>query len=120
VGLASATALPKCVTSQLVVWMGVPGKRTFGPAVPTQTVTVGPGATVHTTLRVVVPYWDPICKPVIATSLKVYPPNNTVARNIPFQLVLQMQHPGGGRSCGWGDSLSVRGPIVPRVGIPGH
>ena len=67
--------------------MGIPGSGAAGSMYyPTRTVTVTPGATVHTVLRIANAnnYPNTMCKPVTATSIKVYPPNNTVARPAPW------------------------------------
>ncbi|HZC73692.1 MAG TPA: DUF4232 domain-containing protein [Jatrophihabitans sp.] len=151
---ASSTTAPRCVTSHLVVWMGVPGDGAAGsmyfpleftnigsractlrgfpgvsawahghrigsPAswahtVPTRTVTLKPRATAHTVLRVVDVGNFPrsACKAATATSIKVFPPNTRVARQISFRL----------RVCSVArtHSLAIQGPVIPRVGIPGH
>lgn len=152
--LAATTTPPRCVSSQLVVWMGIPGDGAAGsvyypieftnvgakactlygfpgmsawanghrvgsPAswvhtVASRTVTVRPGGTAHTVLRVVnvANYPSSTCRPATATSIKVFPPSTTAAHYIPFRL----------RACSvvGTDYLSVWGPIVAGVGVPGH
>jgi hypothetical protein len=150
-GLAATATPPKCVTSHLSVWLGIPGQGAAGsvyyqmqftnvgsttctlygfPGVsawnghmlgspapwahitPTHTVTLAPRATAHTVLRIVNVSNCPVstCNPVTATALRVFPPNNTVARFIPFPF----------RACSKAGPqyLDVWGPIVPGVGIP--
>ncbi len=153
-GLASTTTAPKCVTSHLQVWLGIPGGSAAGstyyqmeftnvgstactlygfpgvsawtnghmvgsPAswvhtVPTHSVTLLPRMTAHTVLRVVNVgvYPSSVCKPVTATAIRVFPPNNTVAAFIPYQI----------KACSATGThyLAVWGPTVPGVGIPQH
>jgi Protein of unknown function (DUF4232) len=76
-------------------------------------VTLAPGATAHALLRIV--DVDVLaranCMPVEATSLRVYPPGQTVPATIPFRF----------RACSAPGPifLFVR-PVQPSVGIPGH
>jgi Domain of unknown function (DUF4232) len=80
---------------------------------PPRTVTLAPGHTAHAILRIVNVLNCPAsrCRPVAAAGLRVYPPNQRAAREIPFAF----------RAC------SRRGPVYlsvtavePRIGIPGH
>ncbi|HZC54158.1 MAG TPA: DUF4232 domain-containing protein [Mycobacterium sp.] len=152
-GLAATTVAPRCVTSHLEVWLGIPGEgaagstyyqmefTNVGPSACTlrgfpgvsawtnghmvgspatwlttkpATVTLQRGATAHAVLRVtnVGVYPASTCKPVTATVLKVYPPNNTVAAFIPYQI----------RGCSVASKgyLNMWRPVVPGVGIPQH
>jgi Protein of unknown function (DUF4232) len=76
-------------------------------------VTLTPGATVHTVLQIadVSNYPPGTCKPATAIGLRVYPPNQTAATEVPFSF----------RAC------SAKGPVYlhieaiqPKVGIPGR
>jgi hypothetical protein len=80
---------------------------------PRRTVTLAPAHTAHAILRIVntANYPAARCRPVTATGLRVFPPNQRAAREIPFAF----------RAC------SRRGPVFlsvtavqPKIGIPGH
>jgi hypothetical protein len=85
----------------------------WNPTVRPRTVTLTPGATVHTVLRIAdVSNYPPIaCKPATAIALRIYPPNQTRATEVPFTF----------------GSCSAKGPMYlgveatqPNVGIPGR
>lgn len=79
---------------------------------PTYHVTLAPGATAHTILQITdVGNFSPgTCKPADATTLRVYPPGQFTAAEIPFSFrACSAKGPG---------FLSVE-PIQPGVGIPG-
>ena len=91
--------------------LGSPAQR--NRARPTSTVNLLPGATAHTVLQIsnVANFPASKCKPADASGLRVYPPNQRSAAEIPF----------GFRAC------SVKGPIFlsvepvqPGIGIPGR
>jgi hypothetical protein len=98
--------------------ISVSGRQPGSPAQrdrshPTYHVSLLPGSTVHTVVRIadVLNFPASRCKPVAASGLRVYPPDQTEAAEIPF----------GFRAC------SVKGPIFlsvqavqPGVGIPGR
>ena len=90
--------------------LGSPARR--NRAHPTQTITLLPGATAHTVLQIVdVGNFSPSkCKPADASDLRVYPPGQFSAAEIPF----------GFRACSAKGPifLSVE-PIQPGIGIPG-
>jgi hypothetical protein len=77
------------------------------------TVTLAPGHTAHAILRIVnvANYPAARCRPETATGLRVYPPNQRAAREIPFAF----------RACSRAGPvfLSIRA-VEPGVGIPGH
>jgi hypothetical protein len=83
------------------------------PAVTPQTVTLAPGATVHTVLQIADVYNYPTstCRPAAAVGLRVYPPNQTASTAVPFTF----------------EACSAAGPVYlqveavqPGVGIPGQ
>jgi hypothetical protein len=78
-----------------------------------KTVTLAPGHTAHATLRIVSVgnYPAARCRPVEATGLRVYPPDQRMSAEIPFAF----------RACSRAGPvfLSVRA-VQPRIGIPGH
>lgn len=90
--------------------LGSPAQR--NRARPTYHVSLAPGATAHTVLQFVdVDNFGSRCKPVTATGLRVYPPDQFSAAEIPFSF----------RAC------SAKGPIFltveavqPGVGVPGR
>jgi hypothetical protein len=91
--------------------LGSPAQR--NRARPTSTVNLLPGATAHTILQIVEVGNFPAtkCKPVDASGLRIYPPNQRSAAEISFSF----------RAC------SVKGriflsvePIQPGIGIPGR
>jgi hypothetical protein len=91
--------------------LGSPAQR--NRAHPTYRVSLLPGSTAHTVLQIVDVgnFSASKCKPADATGLRVYPPDQTVAAEIPF----------GFRAC------SAKGPVFltvqaiqPGVGIPGR
>jgi len=90
--------------------LGSPAER--NRAHPTYAVTLLPGATAHTILQIVDVGNFPAarCKPAEATGLRVYPPGQFAAAEIPFSF----------RACSAKGPifLSVE-PIQPGVGIPG-
>jgi Protein of unknown function (DUF4232) len=90
--------------------LGSPAQR--NRARPTYRVTLLPGATAHTLLQIIDVGNFPSgkCKPAEATGLRVYPPGQFAAAEIPFSF----------RACSAKDPifLSVQ-PIQPGVGIPG-
>ena len=90
--------------------LGSPAQR--NRAHPTYHVTLLPGATAHTVLQITdVDNFDAsTCKPAEASGLRVYPPGQFSAAEIPFSF----------RACSAKGSvfLSVQ-PIQPGVGIPG-
>ena len=59
----------------------------WDPGTAVRTVTLSPGASAHSTLRVlnVGAYPDEVCGQVTATSLHAYPPNQIVATDLPFR-----------------------------------
>ena len=80
---------------------------------PAHTVTLAPGHTAHAILRIVdvANYPASRCRPVQASGLRVYPPNQRASREIPFAF----------RAC------SRRGPVYLSIravesglGVPGH
>lgn len=92
---------------------GIPAGWGTSPFFPKRTVTLAPGATAHTVLRIANVTSLPAgkCGPVTATELKVYPPSQFSATDIPFSF----------RAC------SVKGTIFmnvqyiqPGIGVPGH
>jgi hypothetical protein len=91
--------------------LGSPAAR--NRARPTATVNLLPGATAHTVLQVVDVGNFPAarCKPTDAGGLRVYPPNQLSAAEIPFSF----------RACSAKGPvfLSVE-PIQPGIGIPGR
>jgi hypothetical protein len=90
--------------------LGSPAQR--NRAHPTHTVNLKPGATAHTVLQVVDVGNFPAarCKPAEASGLRVYPPGQLAAAEIPFSF--------RGCSAKGPIFLSVQ-PIQPGVGIPG-
>jgi len=90
--------------------LGSPAQR--NRAHPTYHVTLIPGATAHTVVRIVdVGNFDASkCKPADATTLRVYPPGQFTAADIPFSF----------RACSAKGPifLSVE-PIQPGLGVPG-
>jgi hypothetical protein len=91
--------------------LGSPAQR--NRARPTYDVTLVPGATAHTILQIVdVGNFDASkCKPAEASTLRVYPPGQFTATEIPFNF----------RACSakGPNFLSVE-PIQPGLGIPGQ
>lgn len=90
--------------------LGSPAQR--NRAHPTYRVSLLPGSTAHAVLQIVdvANFPSSRCKPADATGLRVYPPDQTAAAEIPF----------GFRAC------SAKGPVFlsvqavqPGVGIPG-
>jgi len=80
---------------------------------PERTVTLAPGATAHTVLRItdVSAFPPATCRPVKADGLKVFPPGAFKAATIPFTF----------RACSAKGPVFLRvGPVRPRVGVPGH
>jgi Domain of unknown function (DUF4232) len=91
--------------------LGTPAQRDRSR--PTHTVTLLPGGTAHTVLRIVDVLNFPAakCKPVEASGFRVYPPDERSAAEIPFSF----------RACSAKGLifLSVQ-PVQPGVGIPGR
>jgi hypothetical protein len=91
--------------------LGSPASR--NRARPTYHVTLVPGATAHTVLQItdVGNFPSGKCKPAEATGLRVYPPGQFSAAEIPF----------GFRACSAKGPifLSVE-PVQPGVGVPGR
>ena len=91
--------------------LGSPAQR--NRAHPTYTVNLLPGATAHTVLQIVDVANFPAakCKPTDASGLRVYPPDQLSAAEIPFSF----------RACSAKGPvfLSVE-PVQPGVGIPGR
>jgi hypothetical protein len=91
--------------------LGSPAQR--NRAVTPHAVTLLPGATAHTVLQLteVLNYPAARCKPATASFLRVYPPDQRSAEEIPFRF----------RACSAKGPifLSVE-PIQPGVGVPGH
>jgi hypothetical protein len=92
---------------------GSAAHRVRSPFAPERTVTLAPGATAHTVLRIldVGNFGDSSCGPLDADALRVYPPDAFRSFLIPF----------GFRAC------SIKGPIYlfvqylqPRTGVPGY
>jgi hypothetical protein len=90
--------------------LGSPAQR--DRAHPTYHITLLPGSTAHTVVQIVDVANFPAskCKPTDATTLRVYPPGQTQAADIPFTF----------RAC------SAKGPVFlsvqaiqPNVGVPG-
>jgi len=80
---------------------------------PARTVTLAPGATAHTVLQIVDVLNFPAarCKPVTASALRVYPPNQFAAAEIPFSF----------RACSVkGEVFMSVQPVQPGVGVPGY
>ena len=82
-------------------------------SVPPSTVTLAPGASAHTVLRITdVGNFPPsTCDPATAFFLRVYPPNQTASTEVPYSF----------------QACSSAGPVYlhveaiqPGVGIPGH
>jgi hypothetical protein len=80
---------------------------------PENTVTLHPGTTAHSVLRItdVGVFTPATCKPVTADGLRVFPPGAFKAADIPFRF----------KAC------AVKGPVFlhvtavqPKVGVPGH
>jgi Protein of unknown function (DUF4232) len=99
---------------------GYPGVSAYGGAVKqvglparrngrhSLTVTIAPGATAHAILGIV--DWGAVCsRSVGAAGLKVYPPGQRVAQEIPFSFPV----------CAHASVLVV-GPLNAGVGIPGY
>jgi len=80
---------------------------------PTQRVTLAPGETAHAILRIVdvANYPSARCGQANASGLRIYPPNQRAAAEIPFAF----------RACSRSGPvyLSVRA-VEPGVGVPGH
>jgi hypothetical protein len=153
-GAAVAPHAANCATSQLTVWIGLPGGAAAGsfyyelelsntgtttcqlygyPGVSAlsgsgaqlgspaswdsgftpSTVVLAPGATSHVVLRIADVYNYPAadCAPAAASSLRIYPPNNTAAVQLPFSF----------EACSKAGPLylTVR-PVTAGVGIPGY
>jgi hypothetical protein len=91
--------------------LGSPSERDRGRA--PRRVDLAPRETAHTTLRIVnvENYSAARCRPVTASGLRVYPPDQRTSADIPFTF----------RACSRRGPvfLSVR-PVQPKVGIPGH
>jgi len=91
--------------------LGSPAER--NRARPANTLNLLPGATAHTVLQIVDVGNFPaaMCKPANASGLRVYPPNEFSAAEIPFSF----------RACSAKGPvfLSVE-PIQPGIGIPGR
>jgi Protein of unknown function (DUF4232) len=90
--------------------LGSPAQR--NRAHPTYHVTLVPGATAHTVLQIVdVGNFDASkCKPATATALRVYPPGQFSAAEIPFSF----------RACSAkGPAFLSVEPVQPGVGVPG-
>ena len=91
--------------------LGSPAQR--NRAHPIDHVTLPPGATAHTVLQIadVWNFTPSQCKPATATALRVYPPDQLSAAEIPFSF----------RACSAKGPifLSVE-PIQPGVGVPGY
>jgi uncharacterized protein DUF4232 len=96
----------------------VRGRRLGSPAGrdrlhPAHTVTLAPGHTAHAILRIVdvANYPASRCRPVQASGLKVYPPNQRTSAEIPFTF----------RACSRAGPvyLSVTA-VEPAIGIPGR
>ena len=82
-------------------------------SVPAAAVTLAPGATAHTVLQIVNVENFPAetCVPAAATSLEVYPPNQTTATSIPL----------GFSACSVEGKIFMNvQPIQPGVGVPGY
>lgn len=153
-GGAVAPRVASCATSQLTVWMGVPGDAAagsfyyelqfsntgtttcqlygfpgvsalngsgaqlgspagWGNAVPPATVVLTPGATSHVVLRVTDVYNYPpsTCQPAAATALRIYPPNQTAAVQLPFSF----------EACSKAGPVYLNvGPVTVGTGIPGY
>jgi hypothetical protein len=96
----------------------VRGRRLGSPAGrdrthPPRTVMLTPGHTAHAILRIVnvANYPASRCGPVEAAGLRVYPPNQRAAAEIPFSF--------RACSCSGPIYLSIRA-VEPGVGVPGH
>ena len=91
--------------------LGSPAQRNH--AVPKHTVTLAPGETAHTVVQItdVGNFSASQCKPVLATGLKVIPPNERTALGVPF----------GFRACSKAGPiyLTVQ-PVQSGVGVPGY
>jgi Protein of unknown function (DUF4232) len=91
--------------------LGSPAQR--NRAHPTHTVTLLPGATAHTVLQITdVGNFSPSqCKPGEASSLRVYPPGQFAAAEIPFSF----------RACSAkGPTFLSVEPVQPGLGVPGQ
>ena len=83
------------------------------PSTSPQAVVLAPGATAHALLQVTdVSNFPPAsCKPVTASGLQVYPPDQFSAAFIPFPF----------KACsGTGETFLSVSPVQPGVGVPGH
>jgi hypothetical protein len=90
--------------------LGSPAQR--NRAHPTYRVALVPGATAHTTVQIVDVGNFPAakCRPAQATTLRVYPPDQRSAAEIPFSF----------RACSAkGPAFLSVEPIQPGVGVPG-
>ncbi len=91
--------------------LGSPAQRNH--AVPEHTVMLAPGETAHTVVQItdVDNFSASQCKPVLATGLKVIPPDERTALGVPFSF----------RACSKAGPiyLTVQ-PVQPGVGVPGY
>jgi hypothetical protein len=91
--------------------LGSPAQRNH--AVPEHTVTLAPGETAHTVVQItdVGNFSASQCKPVLATGLKVIPPDERTSAGVPFSF----------RACSkTGPTYLSIEPIQPGVGVPGY
>jgi hypothetical protein len=106
---------------------GYPGVSAYGPGIvqygqpagrsaadPEKTVTLAPGATAHVLLTIadVSVYPPSTCGAKNAVGLKVYPPNDTTAQDVPLNLAACSNKKGP-------VYMTVR-PTVAGAGIPGY
>ena len=91
--------------------LGSPAQRNH--AVPEHTITLAPRDTAHTVVQItdVSNFSASQCKPVLATGLKVIPPDERTSLGIPFSF----------RACSkTGPIYLIVQPIQPGVGVPGY
>jgi hypothetical protein len=91
--------------------LGSPAQRNH--AVPEHTVTLAPGDTAHTVVQItdVSNFSASQCKPVLATGLKVIPPDERTSLGIPFSF----------RACSKAGPIFLTiQPIQSGVGVPGY
>jgi Domain of unknown function (DUF4232) len=91
--------------------LGSPAQRNH--AAPEHTITLVPGDTAHTVVQItdVSNFSASQCKPVLATGLKVIPPDERTSLGVPFSF----------RACSKAGPiyLTVQ-PVQPGVGVPGY
>jgi uncharacterized protein DUF4232 len=91
--------------------LGSPAQRNH--AVPEHTVTLQPGQTAHTVVQItdVSNFSASQCKPVLATGLKVIPPDERTSLGVPFSF----------RACSKAGPIFLTiQPVQSGVGVPGY